>query len=184
MRGEAFWVFKKPENSGTSRGSALDPCRGITPGPHQGSLSGPLDPTPLKTLPSTWIQTIFIQHPAVTNSAHIHDPSPQILPHKGKELGFLPLKCITFLPCKSFPQWVKLSCPEIQSYGEGVKLSLPPRCTASPQILLHMGKESSFLPLAMHSYPSLQILPHMGKSQAFFCQNAKLSFPTNPSHYM
>ena len=50
----------------------------------------------------------------------------------------------------------------------------------SPQIL-YMGKESSFLPLAMQSYPSPQILPHMGKSQAFCRQNAKLSFPTSHS---
>ena len=54
----------------------------------------------------------------------------------------------------------------------------------SPQILLYMGQESSFLPLSMQSYPSLQILSHMGNSQAFFCSNAKLSFLTNPSHSM
>ena len=46
---------------------------------------------------------------------------------------------------------VKLSSPEIQSYGEGVKLSLLPKCTA---------------------------IPHMGRSQS---PESKLSFSTNSS---
>ena len=44
MRGEAFWGLKNPENSACP----LDPRRGVAPGPHQGPLSGPLDPTPLR----------------------------------------------------------------------------------------------------------------------------------------
>ena len=113
-------------------------------------------------------------------------PSSQILPQKGKELSFLPLKCTTSLPYKSFPTWGRHQTvlPRNTKLWGRIKLSPPPPMHSypSPQILLHMGKESSFLPLAMQSYPSLQILPHMGKSPAFFRQNAKLSFPTNPSH--
>ena len=75
MRGEAFLGLKNPENPGASGGSApWTPARGVAPGPHQGPLSGPLDPTPLRrSLRSTWTQTIFIQPPAVTNPAHAHD---------------------------------------------------------------------------------------------------------------
>ena len=58
---------------------------------------------------------------------------------------------------------VKLSSPEIQSYGEGIKLSLLPKSTAIP----HIEKESKpGVKAILRSSP--QILP----------QNAKLSFPT------
>ena len=54
----------------------LDPCRGVAPEPHQGPLRRPLDPVKmlcsLRSLCSNWTQTIFIQHPAVTNPAHAH----------------------------------------------------------------------------------------------------------------
>ena len=46
MRVEAFWGLKNPENPETSGDPApLDP-RGVSPGPHQGPLNGPLNPTP------------------------------------------------------------------------------------------------------------------------------------------
>ena len=49
MRGEAFLGLKNPENPGASGVSApWTPARGVAPGPHQGPLSGPLDPTPLR----------------------------------------------------------------------------------------------------------------------------------------
>ena len=49
MRGEAFWGLKNPEKPRSFRGLCpLDPRRGVAPGPHQGPLSGPLDPTPLR----------------------------------------------------------------------------------------------------------------------------------------
>ena len=57
----------------------LDPRRGVAPGPHQGPLSGPLDPTPLRCsarYPRFALlghKTIFVQHPAVTNPAHAHE---------------------------------------------------------------------------------------------------------------
>ena len=60
MQGETFWGLKNPENPGASGGSApwtpagalpLDPTRALkrAPGPHA-----------VKTLRSTWTQTIFI----------------------------------------------------------------------------------------------------------------------------
>ena len=46
---KAFLGLKNPENPGASGGSApWTPARGVAPGPHQGPLSGPLDPTPLR----------------------------------------------------------------------------------------------------------------------------------------
>ena len=110
-------------------------------------------------------------------------PSPQILPHKGKELSFLPLKCTTFLPCKSFPISNCLA-QKYKAMGKESNFLFPPPCTAIPphKSFSTWGRSQAFFPL--QSYPSPQILPHMGKSQAFFCQNAKLSFPTNPSHSM
>ena len=93
-------------------------------------------------------------------------PSQQILPHKGKELSFLPLKCTTVLPCKSFPTWGRSQTvlPEIhvQSYGEGVKISLfPPPCTA-------------ILPTNPNS-------PHGEGVKLSSPCNAKLSFSANSS---
>ena len=75
MRGEAFWGLKNPENPGASGGSApwtpagalpLDPTRALerAPGPHAVKT--------LRSLRSTWTETIFLQHPAVTNPAHAH----------------------------------------------------------------------------------------------------------------
>ena len=75
MRGEAFWGPKSPENPGASGGSApWTPCRGVAPGP-PGALErapGPHAVKTLRSLRSNWTQTIFIQHPAVTNPAHAH----------------------------------------------------------------------------------------------------------------
>ena len=53
--------------------------------------------------------------------------SLQILPHKGKELSFFPLNAHFSFPVNPSPhgEGVKLFCSEIQSYGEGAKLSLP-----------------------------------------------------------
>ena len=47
------------------------PRRGVAPGPHQGPAT-PRRFKTLRSLRSTWTQTIFIQHPAVTNPAHAH----------------------------------------------------------------------------------------------------------------
>ena len=89
---------------------------------------------------------------------------PQILPHKGKEFkaSFLLNAQLSFpVNPSAHGEGVKLSSPEIQSYGEGIKLSLLPKCTGIP----HMGKESKpgvrailfhkFFP-KMQSYPSPQ----------------------------
>ena len=78
MRGEAFWGLKNPENPGASGGSApwtpagalpLDPTRALerAPGPHAVKTL-----RSLRSLRSTWTETIFLQHPAVTNPAHAH----------------------------------------------------------------------------------------------------------------
>ena len=51
----------------------------------------------------------------------------------------------------------------------------------------HMGKESSFLPPEMQSYPSPQILSHLyvGKdSSPFKMQNPYKSFPTKSVLYL
>ena len=81
---------------------------------------------------------------------------------------------------------VKLSSPEIQSYGEGIKLSLLPKCTAIPQI----GKESK-LSLSTNSSPKCKaILPHNFTNPSHsicregfvpIMQNLYKSFPTNES---
>ena len=81
---------------------------------------------------------------------------------------------------------VKLSSPEIQSYGEGIKLSLLPKCTAIP----HMGKESK-LSFSTNSSPKCKaILPHNFTNPSHsicregfvpIMQNLYKSFPTNES---
>ena len=81
---------------------------------------------------------------------------------------------------------VKLSSPEIQSYGEGIKLSLLPKCTAIP----HIGKESK-LSLSTNSSPKCKaILPHNFTNPSHsicregfvpIMQNLYKSFPTNES---
>ena len=75
MQGEAFWGLKNPDNPGASLSSSpwtpagsLPPPPGLPRGPHQ----GPHAVKTLRLLCSTWTQTIFIQHPAVTNPAHAH----------------------------------------------------------------------------------------------------------------
>ena len=76
---------------------------------------------------------------------------PQILPHKGKEWSFLPLKCTTFLPCWSFRTWGNF---------------LPLKYKA-------MGKESNFL-FSLNT----QLSPTWGRSKSL---ESKLSFSTKSS---
>ena len=78
MRGEAFWGLKNPENPGASGGSAPWTPPGRCPWTPPGALERAPGPHAVKTLRSlrslrsTWTQTIFFQHPAVTNPAHAH----------------------------------------------------------------------------------------------------------------
>ena len=60
-----FWVLKtlKPRSFRGLR--PLDPRRDVAPGPHTVKTF-----RSLRSLRSTWTQTIFIQHPTVTNPAH------------------------------------------------------------------------------------------------------------------
>ena len=57
----------------------LNPCWGVALGPHQGALKRAPGPHAIETLHSlcslrsTWTQTIFIQHPRITNPTHAHD---------------------------------------------------------------------------------------------------------------
>ena len=52
------------------------PPPGRCPWTPPGALKRAPGPHAVKTLHSTWTQTIFIQHPAVTNLAHAHVFSP------------------------------------------------------------------------------------------------------------
>ena len=76
MRGEAILGLKSPENPGASEGCAPGPPPGCCPWTPPGALElapGPHAVKRHRLLHSTWNQTIFIQHPAVTNTAHAHD---------------------------------------------------------------------------------------------------------------
>ena len=102
MRGEAFWGLKNPENPGASGGSApwtpagalpLDPTRALerAPGPHAVKTL-----RSLRSLRSTWTETIFLQHPAVTNPAHAHDDSLQEV-HAQSTVPHFSIPCVLTL---------------------------------------------------------------------------------------
>ena len=81
---------------------------------------------------------------------------------KGKEIvRFLPLKCTAIFPSKSFPTW-----------GRSQSLHLLKHSYPSQQILPHMGKDLSFLPLKLRL-----ILFLMGKESSFLPQKCKVNLP-------
>ena len=76
MRGEAFWGLKTLKNQELPGALPPGPPPGRCPWTPPGALERAPGPHAVKTLlslRSTWTQTIFIQHPAVTNPAHAHD---------------------------------------------------------------------------------------------------------------
>ena len=86
-----------------------------------------------------------------------YDPSHKSFLTRGRsEASFLLNAQLSFpVNPSAHGEGVKLSSPETQSYGEGIKLSLLPKCTAIP----HMGKESK---------PGVKaILFHSGVARAF-----------------
>ena len=70
--------MKNPENPGASGALPPGPPPGRCPWTPPGALERAPGPHAVKTLcslrslRSTWTQTIFLQHPAVTNPAHAH----------------------------------------------------------------------------------------------------------------
>ena len=79
MRGEAFWGLKTLKTQELPGALPPGPPSGRCPWTPPGALERAPGPHAVKTLRSlrslrsTWTQTIFIQHPAVTNPAHAHD---------------------------------------------------------------------------------------------------------------
>ena len=134
-------------------------------------------------------------------------PSPQILPHKEKELNFLPLKCTTFLPCKSFPTWGRSQTVlprNTKLWGRSQTFSSPRKYTTIPphKSFSTWGRSQAFFPsqckaillrkffptwgrvklssAKMQSYPSRQIFLILCMEGFFsIMQNFYKSFPTN-----
>ena len=64
-------VIKTPKSQELPGALTLDPCWGTALDPTRALERAP-GPHAVNTLHSTWTQSLFIQYPAVTNSAHGH----------------------------------------------------------------------------------------------------------------